>query len=117
MSARQPDHNRIKQLENLLDRAFPVPISALRSRPMELVRAPGRLNLLGEHTEYNDGFALSVSIELDCWVAFRRRPDGLVRVLSRQTGDGGEFWIDLHHMKRQMGWMAASFQRIRAAQR
>lgn len=38
-------------------------------------------------------------------------------VISHSTGDGGEFWIDLHHMKKQMGWMAASFQKIRAAQR
>ncbi len=37
-------------------------------------------------------------------------------VFSRRTGDSGEFWIDLVHMKKVMGWIAESFQRIKAAQ-
>ncbi len=37
-------------------------------------------------------------------------------VVSRSTGDGGEFWVDLPHLKRSMGWLAESFQRIRHAQ-
>jgi hypothetical protein len=38
-------------------------------------------------------------------------------VFSRRTGDSGEFWIDLVHLREVMGWIAESFQRIKAAQR
>jgi len=39
-------------------------------------RAPGRVNLIGEHTDYNDGFAMPAAIEFYCWVAIgpRARP-------------------------------------------
>src|SRR2546426_8838888 len=38
-------------------------------------RAPGRVNLIGEHTDYNDGFVLPAAIEFYCWVAVGRRSD------------------------------------------
>ena len=44
--------------------------------------APGRVNLIGEHTDYNDGFVLPMGIERGLAVAFRRRADGVLRVHS-----------------------------------
>jgi galactokinase len=38
-------------------------------------RAPGRVNLIGEHTDYNDGFAMPAAIEFYCWVAVGPRND------------------------------------------
>jgi galactokinase len=46
-------------------------------------RAPGRVNLIGEHTDYNDGFVLPLAIDLECVVEFRARPDASVDADSR----------------------------------
>jgi galactokinase len=59
-----------------------------------IVRAPGRVNLMGDHTDYNDGFVLPAAIELDTWIAYRPRQDGLVRLVSRQSPARCEFRID-----------------------
>jgi galactokinase len=49
--------------------------------------APGRVNLIGEHTDYNDGFALPFAIEQRALVAVRLRPDDRVIVVSTAGGD------------------------------
>ena len=50
--------------------------------PEGLWRAPGRVNLIGEHTDYNFGLALPFAIDRATVVAARRRPDNTVRALS-----------------------------------
>lgn len=45
-------------------------------------RAPGRLNLIGDHTDYADGFVLPMAIDRDVVVVFRPRADGMVVVVS-----------------------------------
>lgn len=47
-----------------------------------VVRAPGRVNLMGDHTDYNEGFVLPVAIDRECIVAAEPRGDGRVRVRS-----------------------------------
>jgi galactokinase len=51
-------------------------------QPTFLVRAPGRVNLIGEHTDYNDGFVLPMAIDRAIWVAIRPRDDQQVQVRS-----------------------------------
>ena len=50
--------------------------------PDLVARAPARVNLIGEHTDYNDGFALPVAIGAETRVALRRRGDGQIRVAA-----------------------------------
>ncbi|MFN7726426.1 MAG: galactokinase [Rubrivivax sp.] len=50
--------------------------------PTVLARAPGRVNLIGEHTDYNDGFVLPAAIDRDTWVAAGPRTDGNVHVTA-----------------------------------
>ncbi len=56
--------------------------------PDLLVRAPGRVNLIGEHTDYNDGFVLPMAIDRDLWIALRSRSDREVRAHSLDFGPG-----------------------------
>jgi galactokinase len=47
-------------------------------------RAPGRVNLIGEHTDYNDGFAMPAAIEFYCWVASGLRDDRRLSAYSEE---------------------------------
>ena len=91
MASTPPDKHRLERLISALQTEFP---AAPDSAHVEIARAPGRVNLIGDHTDYNEGFVLPVAIELDTWIAFRRRRDGHVRVASRQSRETGSFWID-----------------------
>jgi galactokinase len=54
------------------------------AKPRAMVRAPGRVNLIGEHTDYNDGFCLPMAIEADVRILFTARSDTTVRLVSLQ---------------------------------
>ncbi len=49
---------------------------------MRVFRAPGRVNLIGDHTDYNEGFVLPIAIDRECVVHAAARSDGIVRVTS-----------------------------------
>ena len=59
-----------------------------------IFRAPGRVNLIGEHTDYNDGFALPAAIDLYTWIAIAPRSDSILHVFSTNLNESAE--IDLN---------------------
>ncbi len=54
---------------------------------MKSFRAPGRVNLIGDHTDYNEGFVLPLAIGLGCLVRATPRTDGVVHVTSLDLGE------------------------------
>jgi galactokinase len=52
-----------------------------------IFRAPGRVNLIGEHTDYNDGFVMPTAIHLSTWVAAAARQDGKLVVHSQNFSE------------------------------
>ncbi|WP_394850507.1 galactokinase [Pendulispora brunnea] len=58
--------------------------------PEGLWRAPGRVNLIGEHTDYNDGFVFPLAIDLHVLIAASPRTDGVLRVRSVEKGEAVE---------------------------
>jgi galactokinase len=69
-----------------------------------VVRAPGRVNLIGEHTDYNDGFVLPAAIDRAITYAGRRRADRRVRVYSDDFQASAEFDLDDIQKDREHTW-------------
>ena len=61
--------------------------TVLSYAPTHIVQAPGRVNLIGEHTDYNDGFVLPCAINYQTVVAAAKRDDNIVRVVSVDYGN------------------------------
>ena len=70
--------------------------------PAFVARAPGRVNLIGEHTDYNDGFVLPMAIDRAAWLAFRPRADDRV-VVSALDFDDSTTEFDLGTLAQHAG--------------
>jgi galactokinase len=62
--------------------------------PEFIVRAPGRVNLIGEHTDYNDGFVFPAAIDRDILIACARRTDRQVRAYALNYNQSSTFSLD-----------------------
>lgn len=67
---------------------------ALRSRGARIYRAPGRVNLIGEHTDYNDGFVMPAAIDLYTYAAIKPRDDRTLCIHSENFSESCEFDLD-----------------------
>lgn len=61
------------------------------SFPARIILSPGRVNLIGEHTDYNGGFVLPIAIDRYLMLAVRKRQDNLVKVVSTDFKERIEF--------------------------
>ena len=69
-----------------------------------IYRAPGRVNLIGEHTDYNDGFVMPAALDLYTYVAVNPRPDRRLRVHSENLGEMCDLDLDVIHPGRSGHW-------------
>ncbi len=63
-------------------------VEIFQSEPEIVAAAPGRVNLIGEHVDYNDGFVLPFAIDAVTIAALRIRSDSKIRIFSRQKSEG-----------------------------
>jgi len=67
-------------------------------------RAPGRVNLIGEHTDYNDGFVMPAAIEFNVWVAISRRNDRKLVIYSENFLESAEVDLDERSPRPRQHW-------------
>lgn len=71
--------------------------------PDVLVRAPGRINLMGDHTDYNEGFVLPMAIEPALWLALHETPDRVV-LHAEAEAEPADLPVD-GDVERASGWV------------
>ncbi|UCF38655.1 MAG: galactokinase [Acidobacteriota bacterium] len=74
------------------------------SSPLLIASAPGRVNLIGEHTDYNDGFVFPAAIDRRISIAVSRRSDKRVRAFSLDFSQRDEFSLDRIERSEAVGW-------------
>ena len=73
-------------------------------RAPRLFRAPGRVNLIGEHTDYNDGFVMPAAVDFSTYVAIAERTDRKLLIQSEQFSGSFEFDLDSLPTQRTATW-------------
>ena len=82
----------VQSIKNSFERAFSFP-------PSFIVRAPGRINLIGEHTDYNNGFVFPAAIDKYVYLAFSANIlSANTRIVAKDLGDSTS--LDLSTLKK-----------------
>ncbi|MFH1905575.1 MAG: galactokinase [bacterium] len=75
------------------------------SQDLLTVSAPGRINLIGEHTDYNGGFVLPIAIDRNIYIAGTKRNDRIIRVYSINYDQDVQFDIDSIQFNKEKMWV------------
>jgi galactokinase len=67
-------------------------------------RAPGRVNLIGDHTDYNDGYVMPAAIDFHCWIAAQRRSDHKLVIKSENFQESYELDLSDDSERRSNSW-------------
>ncbi|HEY0751524.1 MAG TPA: galactokinase family protein, partial [Chitinophagaceae bacterium] len=59
-----------------------------------IVRSPGRVNIIGEHTDYNEGFVLPASIDKAIYIAIGKREDDKIVLYSKEFSENHEVHLE-----------------------
>jgi galactokinase len=86
-------------------------VRVLGYQPAHFIQAPGRVNLIGEHTDYNDGFVLPCAINYQTVVAAAKRDDNIIRVVSVDYQDAMDEFDILQEITFQQDKMWANYIR------
>ncbi|AKU18419.1 galactokinase [Luteipulveratus mongoliensis] len=96
----------MKDVAALVDSTVSAFVTEFGSDPEGVWFAPGRVNLIGEHTDYNDGFVLPIALPLGTVVAVRRRQGGELRVHSAEAGETRSARLADVAPEQELGWLA-----------
>jgi galactokinase len=70
----------------------------------QIFRAPGRVNLIGEHTDYNEGFVMPAAIEFSTWVAVAPGSESAIKVRSRSLEDAAALFDLRDRLRPKHDW-------------
>ena len=94
---------RIAQLRTAFARAF------ADARNTTITRAPGRVNIIGEHTDYNDGYVLPIAIDRSVLVAMRPNGSSSVNIHSVNYDQSASFDLDAERLEADAQWLRYPF--------
>jgi len=92
----EPDNSCVAKIEKIFAQHF--------DGSPRIFRAPGRVNLIGEHTDYNDGFALPAAIDLYTWVAISPRSNPTLHIFSANLNEYAEIDLNAKNPRPKRHW-------------
>jgi galactokinase len=100
---RRKSENKMNTIERrtLLEKEF---MERFGRSPALFVQAPGRVDLMGSHTDYNLGYVLTEAIDRNTWIAASPRNDGKVSIASLNVEGGSEFYLSAVKRDEEYPW-------------
>src|SRR5690349_22188856 len=88
---------RAEEVKEFFQKSFGAP-------PARVVRAPGRLELLGNHTDYNGGLVMSLAVDKYIYIAASPRNDAQIELASTSFPQRGKFYLDRIEKNPETPW-------------